>query len=123
MLLFRKSKRRKTALDRMGKSLKKDSKEIMYATRKLDEESKPKQQQQQQQQQQDLPKKKKTVFLFPWWFKIVAYVMSVSIIGVSAFFIAIRGILLGDLEVKKWLVSFLSSVFSSVFLTQPIKVF
>jgi hypothetical protein len=117
MTIFRKSKRRKTPLDRMGRIIKKDVKENGYTIRS----SKP-EQESNVDRQEKLPKKKKSGFLFPWWFKIAAYAMSLSIIGISAFFIAIKGILLGDLEVKKWLTSFFSSVLSSVFLTQPIKV-
>ena len=67
-------------------------------------------------------KKEKKPFLLPWWFKIIGYIFSFIIVGVSCFFIAIKGILLGDETVQKWLTSFVSSIFSSVFVTQPIKV-
>lgn len=67
-------------------------------------------------------KKNKKPFLLPWWFKIIGYIFSFCIVGVSCFFIAIKGILLGDETVQKWLTSFVSSIFSSVFVTQPIKV-
>lgn len=70
----------------------------------------------------DEPKKAKKPFLLPWWCKIFAYMLSFAIVGVSVFFIAIKGIVLGDEKVKEWLTSFVTSVFSSVILTQPIKV-
>jgi hypothetical protein len=44
------------------------------------------------------------------------------IAGVSLFFICAEGITFGDEKVAKWITSFMTSVFSSVFLTQPIQV-
>jgi hypothetical protein len=38
------------------------------------------------------------------------------------FFIIIRGIEFGDLKTQKWLTSILTGFFSSIFLTQPIKI-
>jgi Na+/H+ antiporter NhaA len=64
-------------------------------------------------------KKLKTL---PWWTKIIAYLLSIIIAGVSLFFICAEGITFGDEKVSKWITSFMSSVFSSVFLTQPIQV-
>lgn len=68
------------------------------------------------------PKKVKRPFLLPWWCKIFAYLLSLAIVLVSIFFIAIKGVVLGDEKVKEWLTSFVTSIFSSVLLTQPIKV-
>jgi hypothetical protein len=61
-------------------------------------------------------------FTFPWWFKIIAYALSLAIVGVSMFFIIIKGILFGDEKVGKWLTSFLVSVLASAFVTQPLQV-
>jgi hypothetical protein len=41
---------------------------------------------------------------------------------VSIIFIIARGIELGDIKSQKWLTSILSGLFSSIFLTQPLKV-
>ena len=49
--------------------------------------------------------------------------LSFSIAFVSIFFIIIQGISLGDDKVKKWLSSMFISVFTSVFIMQPIQVF
>jgi hypothetical protein len=38
------------------------------------------------------------------------------------FFIIVRGIEFGDLKTQKWLTSILTGFFSSIFLTQPIKI-
>jgi hypothetical protein len=54
--------------------------------------------------------------------KIVAYTLSLIIAGISLFFICAEGITFGDEKVSKWVTSFMSSVLSSVFLTQPIQV-
>jgi hypothetical protein len=48
--------------------------------------------------------------------------LSFVIAGVSLFFICAEGITFGEEKVSKWITSFMSSVFSSVFLTQPIQV-
>jgi len=58
---------------------------------------------------------KKRKFMLPWWFKIVLYVVS--------FFIASKGISLGNNKTTEWLISVLASLFSSLFLTQPLQVF
>ena len=59
---------------------------------------------------------------FPWWFKIVAYVISFVFAGVSLFFVIARGIEFGDAKVTKWLTSLIISFFSSVLITQPLQV-
>lgn len=58
----------------------------------------------------------------PWWFVYVGYGLSMILIGLSIFFIVARGIEFGDLKTQQWLVSILTSWFSSICLTQPIKV-
>lgn len=67
-------------------------------------------------------KKKSQKFLLPWWFKIIAYILSSMMIIVSILFIIFKGIEFGDDLVRKWLTSFLVSALSSIFLTQPLKV-
>jgi hypothetical protein len=44
-------------------------------------------------------------------------------IGVSIFFIIVRGIEFGDLKTQKWLTSILTGFFSSILFTQPVKVY
>ncbi|CAF1356214.1 unnamed protein product [Adineta ricciae] len=59
---------------------------------------------------------------FPWWCLFIAYALSILMICISIFFIIVRGIEFGDLKTQKWLTSVLTGFFSSIFLTQPIKV-
>jgi len=66
---------------------------------------------------------KKRKFMLPWWFKIVLYVVSLLIASVSFFFIASKGISLGNNKTTEWIVSVLASLCSSLFLTQPLQVF
>ena len=42
--------------------------------------------------------------------------------AVSIFFLIVRGIEFGDLKTQKWLTSLISGFFSSILLTQPIKI-
>lgn len=66
---------------------------------------------------------KKKRFLFPWWCRILAYILSVLIVGTSITFILLRGAQYGDVVVRQWLGSILISFCASVLLTQPMKVF
>ncbi len=59
---------------------------------------------------------------FPWWFKIIAYLLSFVFASVSLFFVILKGIEFGEEKVAKWLSSLLIGFFSSIFLTQPLKV-
>jgi len=59
---------------------------------------------------------------FPWWCIFVAYGISFILVSVSIFFIIARGIEFGESKSQKWLTSILSGFFSSIFLTQPMKV-
>ena len=61
-------------------------------------------------------------FFFPWWCIIVAYVLSFIIAVVCLGFTAIRGFQYGDDKVRRWLGSILVGLFSSILLTQPLKV-
>jgi phosphotransferase system glucose/maltose/N-acetylglucosamine-specific IIC component len=58
---------------------------------------------------------------FPWWFKIIGYVLSVLIMCVSLFFVIMYGITLGDGACQKWLSSIVISLVLSVLITGPIK--
>ena len=60
--------------------------------------------------------------MFPWWCIFVAYGLCVLLVGLSIIFIIARGIEFGDLKTQKWLISILSGFFSSILLTQPLKV-
>jgi len=103
--LFRRIKRRNPRLEKLKKILK----ESELSTEK--DESKENQ-------------KKRSIFdyKFPWWFKIVVYCLSFLFAGVSLFFVIIKGIEFGDDKVQKWLTSLIVSFFSSILLTQPLKV-
>ena len=61
-------------------------------------------------------------FKFPWWFKIIAYILSFLLAGVSLFFVVIKGIEFGQDKVTKWLTSIIVSFLSSILLTQPLQV-
>ena len=67
-------------------------------------------------------KKNKSSWKFPCWCLYVAYGLSFLFIGISIFFIIIRGIEFGDSKIQKWLISLIIGFFSSICLTQPIKV-
>lgn len=67
-------------------------------------------------------KKKKQKKTLPWWFIFIAYGLSFLVVSVSALFIIARGIEFGDTKTQKWLTSSIAGFFSSVFLTQPVKV-
>ncbi len=67
--------------------------------------------------------KPKKEFLFPWWCLFIAYGLCLILVGVSILFIIARGIEFGDLKSQQWLTSILTGFFSSIFLTQPLKVY
>jgi hypothetical protein len=58
----------------------------------------------------------------PWWFIFIAYGLSFLVVIISAIFIIARGIEFGDSKTRKWLTSSISGFFSSILLTQPVKV-
>jgi L-cystine uptake protein TcyP (sodium:dicarboxylate symporter family) len=60
---------------------------------------------------------------FPWWMKIVAYVLSFIFCVIALFFIILRGIDLQDAKCGRWLMAFLSEISLSVLIHEPIKVF
>jgi cbb3-type cytochrome oxidase subunit 3 len=58
----------------------------------------------------------------PWWCIFIVYGSCIILVGISILFTIARGIEFGDLKTKQWLTSVLTGFFSSIFLTQPIKV-
>ena len=66
--------------------------------------------------------KKKTPMTLPWWWLIIAYIISFLFVLMAAFLTIARSIEFGDVKTQKWLASILSSFLSSVLLSQPIKV-
>ncbi len=75
--------------------------------------------------QSDVDEKKskvKSSFTFPWWCIFIAYGLCIILVGLSIIFIIARGIEFGDEKTQKWLTSILSGFFSSILLTQPLKV-
>ena len=66
--------------------------------------------------------KKCKLVIFPWWVKIIAYILSLVISFVCIFFIIVKGISFGDEKCQKWLTSFTVSVLTSFLLTQPLQV-
>jgi hypothetical protein len=88
-----------------------DDEEAVARKKKEDEKDKKKEK-----------KKVKKAFSFPWYFKVIAYLLSAAFAGVSLFFIVIKGIALGDEAVGQWLSSIATSFISSVVLTQPVQV-
>jgi uncharacterized membrane protein len=75
-----------------------------------------------EEEEESKEKKKKEKKTLPWWFIFVAYGFSFLCVAVSAIFIIARGIEFGDLKTRQWLTSSISGFFSSIFLTQPLKV-
>lgn len=66
--------------------------------------------------------KVKDPWSLPWWFVFVAYALCVLLAGISIFFLIARSIQFGDLKTRKWFISVITGFFSSICLTQPIKV-
>ncbi len=75
-----------------------------------------------QENESDEKKKMKSPLTFPWWFIFIGYGLCAILVGISIFFIIARGIEFGDLKTQQWLTSILSGFFSSIILTQPIKI-
>ncbi|XP_033750161.1 uncharacterized protein LOC117334568 isoform X2 [Pecten maximus] len=68
-------------------------------------------------------KKKKKKLEFPWFFTILAWIILWLTVLVSAAFVTFYGVMFQDVKCKQWITSMLISFFTSVFITQPIKVF
>ena len=107
--LFKRSKRRKTRLNKFKKLLEKfNPNNTKFEVKK---------------QNMKIRKSSNIELKFPWWFKIIAYVLSFLVACVCQFFVVTKGIVFGDEKVKNWLSSVLISFLSSVLLTQPLQVF
>ena len=61
-------------------------------------------------------------WMLPWWCLFVAYALSAIIVAVSILIIIARGIEFGDAKTEKWLISLIAGFFSSLLITQPLKV-
>lgn len=66
--------------------------------------------------------KKEKKFTLPWIFRIIAWILVFACIGASVFFLWAYGISFGNEKTKKWVTSLVFSFFSSVLITEPIKV-
>lgn len=64
-------------------------------------------------------KKKK---LLPWWCIFIVYGLCLILVAVSILFIIARGIEFGDVKTRQWLASIVSGFFSSILVTQPLKI-
>ena len=60
---------------------------------------------------------------FLWWIKMIAYLISHSLMIISATLVIIKGIDFGDQICGKWLTSLIFAFLSSACLTQPFQVF
>ncbi|XP_023236367.1 uncharacterized protein LOC111635594 [Centruroides sculpturatus] len=67
--------------------------------------------------------KRKRKFTLPWWCVVFGWFFVFASIGVSIFFLWAYGIQFGNVKTSKWLTALVISFFSSVLLTQPIKIF
>lgn len=110
--LFKRSKRRVSRNDKLNNILNKPIRNEKDEFLNLNDESQPK----------PKPKPKLSNIMLPWWCKIIAYTLSFAIIGVSSFFILVKGIALSNDTVAKWLSSLVVSIISSILLVQPLKV-
>lgn len=68
-------------------------------------------------------KKQKAPLSFPWWTKIIAYLLSFLFAAISVFFIIMKGISFGNDKCTKWLTSIIISLITSLLITQPLQVF
>ncbi|CAF0788844.1 unnamed protein product [Adineta steineri] len=66
--------------------------------------------------------KHKSGLTLAWWWIFIAYGLCIILVGVSILFIIARGIEFGDSKTQKWLISIISGLFSSILLTQPLKI-
>ncbi|XP_055877058.1 uncharacterized protein LOC106077240 isoform X2 [Biomphalaria glabrata] len=69
------------------------------------------------------PKFKKKKFEFPWYFQIIAWILLWIVTLGSVCMVIFYGISFKDDTCRKWITSLLISFFTSVFITQPLKVF
>ena len=107
--LFRRIKRKTPRISKLKKILEENDLLSLTESNTQNEEVKTK-------------KKKSFELKFPWWFKIIAYMLSFAFAAVSLFFVVIKGIEFGEEKVAKWLTSLIISFMSSILLTQPLQV-
>lgn len=67
-------------------------------------------------------KKKKKSWDLPWGFVIIGWILLWIATFVSAAFVTFYGVMFQDIKCKMWITSMLISFFTSIFITQPIKV-
>ncbi|MCL4148695.1 UNVERIFIED_CONTAM: hypothetical protein GTU68_040089 [Idotea baltica] len=72
---------------------------------------------------QSKTKEKTTKKCLPWWTRILAWVLSLILIGLSVFLVWSFGIMWGEVTTAKWLSSFLLTFILSILVTQWVKVF
>jgi ABC-type multidrug transport system fused ATPase/permease subunit len=126
--LFRKSKRRVSNLKKMEKYLEKQNKKnaAKFGHKLTKQQEKAMEISQKEKMRVLKGKLKERIktknFLLPWWFKIIAYILSFVISAVSIFIIISYGITFGDDKVRKWLTSFVSSIIAAILINEPLKV-
>jgi hypothetical protein len=69
-----------------------------------------------------IERKKKGAKMLPWWCIFIVYGLCIILVALSILFIIARGIEFGDDKTRQWLISILSGFFSSILLTQPLKI-
>eukprot|EP00794_Sanderia_malayensis_P003794 gene3794-4317_t len=67
-------------------------------------------------------KKKKGETVCPHWCQIFAWILCFMAIVTSAFFTLLYGLSFGRVVQEKWLISFFTSIFQDIFISQPVKV-
>ena len=58
----------------------------------------------------------------PWWCIFPTYILSILLVAMSILLLIARSIELGDMKTQQWLTSVVTGFFSSICLTQPLKV-
>nr|XP_042904172.1 uncharacterized protein LOC107445474 [Parasteatoda tepidariorum] len=61
--------------------------------------------------------------LLPWWCSYIGWLFVIASIACSIFFIWAYALQFGNEKTRKWLTSLVVAFFSSVFLTEPLKIF
>ena len=125
--IFRRSRQRVTRFSKLMKTFEESKK--LTNTRIFNNEENTNGKSEKQETKKKKPKKSKRSILkslidckLPWWFKIISYLLCIVVAGTCIFFIVIKGIILGDEKVSKWLGSLLMSFLTSVFIIQPFQV-
>ncbi|WP_158627699.1 hypothetical protein, partial [Corallococcus sp. AB038B] len=66
--------------------------------------------------------KKKSGLTLPWWCLFLVYGLCLILVILLMFFIIVPGIEFGDLKTQQWLASILTGFFSSILISQPMKI-